>query len=639
MAIEGKPLIDQFVTSFTDANPAATGADFTATIDWKDGTPVTAGVIVAGAGGLFFDVTGTHTYDKEGVYNPVVTVRDVGGSALPNDPEIDVADAPLTSNGAPSIPALTGIPLDNGPGGRPVLATFTDGDNQANLIDFATPDLKVYWGDGTSSAFGDGNVSVGVFGAGPNGQTFFVKGNHTYASPGDYQILIDIVDPDGSKTEATSEAVVSPAPPPKIVFTAAAVTATEGQAQANIVVATFTAVPMVPAGDLTSRIDWGDGSPISAGTITLAGGVYTLTGNHTFAEAQTGAYPMSFTVVDKAGNPTSGTTNATVTDAKLSALTVIPLKATEGKPFNLVPVATFTDANPLAPASDFTASLDWGDGTSAGIVVRTGDTGAGSTFVVLASHTYNEEGPYTIGVKITDDESPATPASVNTPAAATVADAPLTVSIAGPIFAFPGVAIPATTHLITFTDANPLADVADFTVMVNWGDGTPAQNIPPTALGSGVFTVDAGHTYMNLGDFTLTVNVADVGGSKTIASADVDVDPSVVGGIGGGDAPPPPAARAMGIAPVAARSVTVGTGSSAVTSAHAATSIQGTSGSTSVANRAVVSNRPPAVAAPTLAEPWKLSVSSTQRAKAASRLALYDLALAQVSARSVRRLV
>ena len=614
-AVAGKPLIDQFVSTFTDANPMATVADFTATIDWKDGTPVTAGVIVAGAGNAFFDVTGTHTYAREGVYMAVVTIKDVGGASLPNDPEIDVADAPLSSIGAPSVPALVGIPLDNNPGGRPVLATFTDADNTSSVNDFANAKLTVFWGDGTSNSFGGGAVSIGIFGSSPHGTTYFVKGNHTYTSPGDYQILVDVVDQGGSATEATSEAIVAPAPPPVIAFTPVPVIAVEGQAQANLKVATFTAVPMVPAGDLSASIDWGDGSPKSSGTVTLAGGVYTLAGNHTYAEAQAAAYPISFTVFDKSGDRTSGTTKATVADAMLGGLAVIPFKATEGKPFNLIQVATFTDANPQAPSSDFTASIDWGDGASAGIVVRTGDTAAGSTFVVLGSHTYSDEGPYTIGVKITDDDSPGAPLNGNMPAAATVADAPLTVSIAGPILAIQGQPIPGATHLITFTDANPLADVNDFTVTVDWGDGTMAA-IPPTALGGGVFTVDAGHTYMQLGDFTLTVKVQDKGGSKTIASAEVDVDPAVSGGIPIGDAAP----STLGRATVAARGASPSTAVPVVSARSTAL-------------------KRPAGLAPQGAGPLKIIVPSSHRTEVSRPVPvmLHDLALAEVVASTTRR--
>ena len=60
---------------------------------------------------------------------------------------------------------------------------------------------------------------------------------------------------------------------------------------------------------------------------------------------------------------------------------------TEGLPFTTV-VATFNDANPMAPTTDYTATIDWGDGTpnSQGTVIQPG--GVGTTFEVLGSHVY-----------------------------------------------------------------------------------------------------------------------------------------------------------------------------------------------------------------------------------------------------------
>ena len=60
---EGTAISDATVATFTDANPNATASDFTATIDWGDGTS-TSGTVVAQSGGSFA-VDGTHTYADE----------------------------------------------------------------------------------------------------------------------------------------------------------------------------------------------------------------------------------------------------------------------------------------------------------------------------------------------------------------------------------------------------------------------------------------------------------------------------------------------------------------------------------------------------------------------------------------------
>ena len=78
-------------------------------------------------------------------------------------------------------------------------------------------------------------------------------------------------------------------------------------------------------------------------------------------------------------------------------ITVQTLPLVEGMPFSGT-VATFTDANPKYVPSDFTATIDWGDGTTTDGTV--GEQ-AGS-FIVTGSHTYAEYGGYPLTVTIQD---------------------------------------------------------------------------------------------------------------------------------------------------------------------------------------------------------------------------------------------
>jgi hypothetical protein len=67
------------VAGFTDYDTTKTAADFTATINWGDGTTPGTGTVAAnGSGG--FDVTGTHTYAAPGVYAVGVQIADTGGN-------------------------------------------------------------------------------------------------------------------------------------------------------------------------------------------------------------------------------------------------------------------------------------------------------------------------------------------------------------------------------------------------------------------------------------------------------------------------------------------------------------------------------------------------------------------------------
>jgi hypothetical protein len=153
----------------------------------------------------------------------------------------------------------------------------------------------------------------------------------------------------------------------------------------------------------SATIDWGDGTTTS-GTVNPPGGYgdpYTVTGTHTYATQ--GTYTTRITVFqgwpgyDKA----TATGTATVTDYAIDATGVpIPDQST-GQGFT-VPVATFTDANPNAPLGEFTALIDWGDGSSAGDGDISQPAGVGTTFDVSGGHTYSTAATFTVTVTISD---------------------------------------------------------------------------------------------------------------------------------------------------------------------------------------------------------------------------------------------
>src|SRR5260370_26714742 len=96
------------------------------------------------------------------------------------------------------------------------------------------------------------------------------------------------------------------------------------------------------------------------------------------------------------------------------------MSATEGITFSGV-LTTFTDANLNAPLSDFTATIDWGDGTSSGGSIQVDPNGG---FDVIGSHAYSSAGVDAITIQISDvggssattnstaQVSPAGPASI-----------------------------------------------------------------------------------------------------------------------------------------------------------------------------------------------------------------------------------
>lgn len=81
---------------------------------------------------------------------------------------------------------------------------------------------------------------------------------------------------------------------------------------------------------------------------------------------------------------------------------------------------TFTDANPDAAASDFQATVDWGDGSSSSAPVTQNPDGSFS--VSPTAHTVGEEGTYTVTVLVTDRGG----SRISATQKVTVTDAPLT---------------------------------------------------------------------------------------------------------------------------------------------------------------------------------------------------------------------
>jgi hypothetical protein len=191
---------------------------------------------------------------------------------------------------------------------------------------------------------------------------------------------------------------------PPITATAGSVNGVEG-APANGTAATFTDPdPAATAGEYTAVIDWGDGAPSNPDTTTgtisgPVGGPFTVTGTHTYADE--GTYPMTVTIndTDNAFNSATVTATASVGDAALAASGNPSLLSSN--PLTGTTLATFTDTNPAGLVSDFTAVIDWGDGgsTSAGTISGP----VGGPFTVTGSHTYDQLGPHTITITITDD--------------------------------------------------------------------------------------------------------------------------------------------------------------------------------------------------------------------------------------------
>jgi len=171
----------------------------------------------------------------------------------------------------------------------------------------------------------------------------------------------------------------------------------EGGSNINGVVGGFTDSTIDPLGNYSATLGWGDGTTSTGVVASLGGGNFSVSGNHIYAEE--GTFTFSVGVTDSDGSSSTGTNTATVTDAPLTPLSSSPFGFSPGTSLNNIVLGTFGDANAVGPASDFSVTIDWGDGlTDVGTA-----SGGGGTFSVTGSHTYNAPGIFTITSTINDD--------------------------------------------------------------------------------------------------------------------------------------------------------------------------------------------------------------------------------------------
>jgi hypothetical protein len=185
------------------------------------------------------------------------------------------------------------------------------------------------------------------------------------------------------------------------------------------VVATFSDGTNTNPVGFSASITWANGQTTS-GVVAFAGSqdqtningqvvqvnLFTVTGTYTYTAA--GTYPLSVTITDPNNNSATVAPTARVAYAPLRVTAGAAVNAIAGTPLNQT-VATFTDPGLVAnlatlnisdPTTQFSATIDWGDGTPAATGTITYSAGT-QVFSVAGSHTYNHTGPYNVTVRVT----------------------------------------------------------------------------------------------------------------------------------------------------------------------------------------------------------------------------------------------
>ncbi len=543
------------VATFTDSDAGAVAGNFSGTIDWGDGsTSPTDGqavtFIVDPLEPGVFDVLGTHTYAEEGHFAVQVAVTDnVGGGAANVASSAAIADAALLPGSGASLAGteFTGVGGNN--------TSTTAGSANAALSDFKAAIGGV--NNGATAAPQNGGFRVITWdgvqlgGADFGGNTTVIDLNNVVGIPinrfqnvgTEFEQVYAVSGPASGSDASTFTTVnpsvtnLFPAFSPTNTFamfndntidfsfvlpsnpnTAPAPAASKafGAVFLNVQVPNTTSIELfngntnlgtffVPVGAAGEAEFLGElfASPIiTRVSITLGTDVlFSFDGVH-------------FQAGPQADDPGNGH-NLVVTDDFVFAEPVpltdgqTALAAVEGTPVSGT-VAAFTDLNPGGQTTDFTATVSWGDGsTSPGAIVP----GATGTFTVQGSHTYAEEGTFTVHVLVQDLGG----SSVTLVNQAVVAEAPI-VGTSVTISAVQKKAF-ANTTVASFTHAGGVEAASHFSASINWGDGTPASTGTITQNGDGSYSVKSGHTYAKHGTFVVTVTVTETDGASTVISS------------------------------------------------------------------------------------------------------------------------
>ena len=490
-----------------------------------DTRPATARMYVGTDNGVYSSSDGgvTWTPYKTGLPNAQVT-------QLVLDPTTDILAAGTDGRGLFEIGISESISVQVTPPANVTAGELLSNVAVAKFTDLVAPGPQSNYT--ASIDWGNGNITSNATLSPATGGGFLVEGSNTYTSAGTYTISVTVQSDNGNSGQNSASLIVADA----ALTTPAsfAINSTEGQTFSGLVTTFQYGNLAATAGNFTASINWGNGAT-STGQIVpdpQGNGVFDVDGSNFYSEFQTTPpYTVTVTIMDSAGTTIRATGTATVTDAGLLS-TPQTFAGLAGTQFN-GQVASFTDSNKVGVLSDYTATINWGDGsaTSSGTI-----TPLGTSLSVSGSHLYTEAGTYSVTVTI-NDAGGATTKAVST---AKIGDAAL-VATPSSLTAAKGQALASTTVIATFTDGNAFASASDFSATsVNWGDGSGATTtgISILALGGGKFSVLGTHTYVTPGTFTISVNIVSVGGSKvtthsTALVADVPVVPVAVTVSGG----------------------------------------------------------------------------------------------------------
>ncbi|MCB0209578.1 MAG: PKD domain-containing protein [Anaerolineae bacterium] len=400
-----------------------------------------------------------HTYTASGDFTVVLAVTDDQGQTGSASRQVQVNSQPAPD---PLVARISG-PTQ----GQVNQALAFDAQSSTS----AAPLNDIQWD------FGDGSATSGS-----------LVINHVYTAPGNYQVLLTLVNELG-QSNTTAQAVTISEPPPANTPPQPSVQADQTTAQAGDTVS-FDASATQSASPIVSYAwDFGDGATGSGQLI-----------NHTYA--QPGDYTVTLTVTDQDSQSGSATLSVTINPvAQPDPLTANITGPTGGQVGDQL---TF-DAQSSSSAAPLTAiQWDFGDGTT-----------AGSSLVV--NHTYQQAGDYTVELTLENDLNQSDTTSMQItidPAPATILPAPSTPVVQPaqpPVAQINGPDQAQIGDAILFDGGYSQADTPIVSYQWGFGDGQTASGMGAT------------HVYATGGIYNVTLTVTDQNGLSGTDSYDIEI--------------------------------------------------------------------------------------------------------------------
>jgi hypothetical protein len=179
-------------------------------------------------------------------------------------------------------------------------------------------------------------------------------------------------------------------------------------------------------------------------------------------------------------------------------------------------IGSFTDSIGNEPVSNYTAQINWGDGSFTGIGTITAQNQSAGQFNIIGGHTYTSTGPFTVSLSINDSDGDSAHPS-GTVNVSNALSGQINVGSLDEGASFNNMV------LANFTDAITGQPISNYTAQINWGDDSPVTTGTISSTGPGQYAVSGSHVYGDEGNYTMTIALSDTNGSSRTLTGSVSV--------------------------------------------------------------------------------------------------------------------